>query len=113
LDCAFRGKRCGSAEKQLFFKEKHISNLWFLFTKVPSIFHQLYSKGIGVSRLSNAQLTTPNLSPSLLVKDPINFWCPVAATTSERCDNPVHEVSAADHAARSKNKRNKSRQVEQ
>jgi hypothetical protein len=77
------------------------------------MFHQLYSKGIGVSRFSNAQLTTPNLSPLLLVKDPISFWCPAAATTSERRDNPVHEVSAADHAARCKNKRNKSRQVEQ
>jgi hypothetical protein len=73
----------------------------------------IYIKGICASRLSSAQLTTPNLSPSLLVKDPINFWCPAATTTSERRDNPVHEVSAADHAARSKNKRNKSRQVEQ
>jgi hypothetical protein len=79
------------------------------FIDVPSF----YIKGICASRLSSAQLTTPNLSPSLLVKDPINFWCPAAATTSERRDNPVHEVSAADHAARSKNKRNKSRQVEQ
>jgi hypothetical protein len=64
----------------------------------------IYIKGICASRLSSA---------SLLVKDPINFWCPAATTTSERRDNPVHEVSAADHAARSKNKRNKSRQVEQ
>jgi hypothetical protein len=48
-----------------------------------------------------------------VVKDPINFWCPAAATTSERLNNPVHEVIAADHAAQSKNKLNKLRQVGQ
>jgi hypothetical protein len=68
---------------------------------------------IGASQLTSDQLTTPNLSPSLVVKDPINFWCPAAATTSERLNNPVHEFIAADHAAQSKNKLNKLRQVGQ
>jgi len=37
-----------------------------------------------------------------VVKDPINFWCPAAATTSERLNNPVHEFIAADHGRQGK-----------
>jgi hypothetical protein len=98
-------------ENDCFLKKSVSVQLCLLFTKVPSLFHQFYSKRIGAFRLSSAQLTTPNMSPSLLFKDPINFWCPAAATTSECRDNPVHEVIAVDHAARSKNNSNKSRQV--
>jgi len=42
------------------------------------------------------------MSPSLLFKHPINFWCPAAATTSECRDNPVHEVIAVDHGREAK-----------
>jgi len=69
------------------------------------------------SMKSSAQLTTPNLSPSLLVSDPMSFWCPAAAagTTSRRRDGPARAASAAGRAAatRSKSKGNKSGQLVQ
>jgi hypothetical protein len=65
------------------------------------------------SMKSSAQLTTPNLSPSLLVSDPMSFWCPAAAATSRRRDGPASAASAAGPAAGSKTKGNKSGQLGQ
>ena len=64
------------------------------------------------STKSSARLTTPNLSFSLLVSDPMSFWCPAAAAaaTSRRRAGPARAASAAGRAARSKTKGNQSGQ---